>query len=84
MTNNHWLAAVHRVNKKSNNKRISLAFFSGANVDTIIEPLKGCKICHEKEFEYKHLKDVTIGEYLEEFMQNSAQQNSGYNKHFQT
>ena len=76
ITNNHWLAAVHRVIKRSNKKRVSLAFFTGANRDTQIEPLKGCKVCNENEFEYPDLAGVRIGKYLDDLMNNAARKNA--------
>ena len=76
ITNDHWLAAVHRVIKKSNDARLSLAMFSGASKDTLIEPLKGCKVCSEKEFNYKHLKGTTLGQYVENLLNNAAGKSS--------
>ena len=72
ITNDHWLAAVHRVTKKSNDERFSFAFFTGASKDTLIEPLKGCKVCNEKKFRYKHLKGTTLGQYVAMLLNNAA------------
>ena len=54
-TNGYWPAVQHRVIAKKNeaDARVSVNFWSGPHMETLMIPFDNCNVCNQHDFKYR-------------------------------
>eukprot|EP01084_Bolivina_argentea_P024322 45337_1 len=79
-TNGYWKAGLHRVIfDRYPQQRTTHSFFSAPRMSSLIEPIKNCAVCNEKEFKYevKTIKQHQFDRYGKQWIKQFAQKFAG-------
>uniref|UniRef100_A0A7S3ZEI7 Fe2OG dioxygenase domain-containing protein n=1 Tax=Lotharella globosa TaxID=91324 RepID=A0A7S3ZEI7_9EUKA len=69
ITNGYWHSSSHRVAATATERRTSLALFSAPDPETMIGPLRGCRVCSAEPFKYSR---VSVREHIHHCFQTAS------------